>query len=439
MNRRELLSSAVGIALTAAAAGAGGESAKPTAARKASGYPRGFLWGVATAGHQVEGNNVNSDIWLFEHVQPTVFVERSGDACDHYHRYGEDIALVQELGFNTFRLSVEWARIEPAPGQFSTAELEHYRRVLAACREHGLKPFVTFNHFAVPRWFAADGGWENAASPDLFARYCDRAARHLGDLMYAATTFNEPNLGWLLRWLLPPPVFAVMKEMQASAARATGSQHFSSVQMGDQERMLPQLLSAHRKAFAAIKAAAPHAPCGATLALVDDQAVGRDSKRDRKREEVNGPWLESARDDDYDGVQTYSRNRIDKNGVMPPPDGAEKTQTGDEFYPEALEATIRYAAKATGRPVYVTENGVATTDDSRRIEYIDRALAGVRRCLADGLDVRGYIHWTLLDNFEWIFGYGPKFGLVAVDRETQRRTPKPSARHLGDIARAAAS
>jgi beta-glucosidase len=392
---------------------------------------------VAGAGHQIEGNNVNSDIWLLEQVQPTIFGEPSGDACDFYHRYAEDIALVQDLGFNTLRLSVEWARIEPAPGQFSTAELDHYLRVLTTCREHGLEPFVTFNHFAVPRWFAAQGGWENQGSPDLFARYCERTVKHLGHLMHAAATFNEPNLAALLQWLLPPPVHEAKKAMLAAAARATGSERFSSAQVGDPQKMLPQLLSAHRKAYNVIKAAAPQVPCGVTLALVDDQAVGKDSKRDYKRQEVNGAWLEAARSDDFVGVQTYSRQRIDKNGILPPPAGAETTQTGDEFYPEALEGTIRYAAKATGKPVYVTENGVATTDDTRRVEYIDRALAGVRRALADGVDVRSYIHWTLMDNFEWIFGYGPKFGLVAVDRATQRRTPKPSARHLGDIARAA--
>ena len=279
--------------------------------------------------------------------------------------------------------------------------------------------------------------WENPRSPDLFARYCERTARHLGDLIHVAATFNEPNLGFLLRWLLPPPLLETQKQMLAAAARATGSQRFSSLQMGDQVKLLPQLLSAHRKGSAAIKTAAPHAPCGVTLALVDDQAVGPDSQRDRKRREVNGPWLEAARSDDFVGVQTYSRNRIDKNGLLPPSKGTETTQTGDEFYPEALEATIRYAAQETGKPVYVTENGSATTDDTRRIVYIDRALAGVKRCLADGVDVRSYLHWTLLDNFEWIFGYGPRFGLVAIDRETQRRTPKPSARHLGDIARAA--
>lgn len=431
MNRRELLSSVIGATIAASA----GVGAATVNAKKKS-YPKGFLWGVAGAGHQIEGNNVNSDIWLLEHVEPTVFAERSGDACDHYHRYREDIALVKELGFNTLRMSVEWARIEPSRGEFSTAELDHYRRVLATCREHGIKPFVTFNHFATPRWFAAEGGWENSQSPDLFVRYCERTARHLGDLIHASATFNEPNLGLLLKWLLPPPVHDAMKAMLTSAARATGSQRFSSLQMGDQQKMLPQLLAAHRKAFEAIKSVMPQAPCGATLALVDDQAVGPDSQRDAKRAEVNQSWLQSARSDDFVAVQTYSRQLIDKNGVTPPPEKSEKTQTGDEFYPEALEGTIRYAAQETGKPVYVTENGIATTDDTRRIAYIDRALAGVQRCLADGVDVRSYIHWTLLDNFEWIFGYGPKFGLIAVDRSTQRRTPKPSARHLGAIAKA---
>ena len=429
MNRREALGSAIGVAL---ASSVGAVASAASSARQK--YPPGFLWGVAGAGHQIEGNNVNSDIWFLEHVRPTVFPEPSGDACDHYHRYRDDIALVKALGFNTLRMSIEWARIEPAPGEFSRAELEHYRRVLATCQEHGLKPFVTFSHFATPRWFAADGGWENPRSPEMFVRYCERAAQHLGDLIHASATFNEPNLGLLLQWILPPPVHEAMGAMLSAAARATGTPRFSSFQMGDQDKMLPNLLSAHRKAFTAIKAANAHAPCGATLALVDDQAVGPESQRDRKRAAVNDAWLQSARSDDYVAVQTYSRQHDRRNGIMPLPEGAEKTQTGDEFYPEALEGTIRYAARETGKPVYVTENGIATADDARRIVYIDRALAGVQRCLADGIDVRGYMHWTLLDNFEWIFGYGPKFGLVAVDRNTQRRTPKPSAYHLGALA-----
>jgi beta-glucosidase len=144
--------------------------------RVSAAFPQDFLWGAAGSGHQIEGGNVNSDSWLVEHVEGTVFHEPSGDACDHYHRYRNDIALLAELGLNAYRFSLEWSRIEPERGQFSVAELDHYRRVLGACHEHGVTPLVTLNHFTCPRWFAGLGGWESASSPELFARYCERAS-----------------------------------------------------------------------------------------------------------------------------------------------------------------------------------------------------------------------------------------------------------------------
>src|SRR6266536_6016760 len=150
--------------------------------------PPGFLWGAATAAHQVEGNNINSDLWVLEHVRSTIFVEPSLDACDHYRHYPEDIALLASLGLNTYRFSIEWARIEPERGYFSTAALEHYRRMLASCHEHRITPMVTFYHFTSPRWFAAMGGWEKAPAVDLFVRYCERTSRHLGDLISVAST-----------------------------------------------------------------------------------------------------------------------------------------------------------------------------------------------------------------------------------------------------------
>src|ERR1700722_15985585 len=146
---------------------AAGQTNKPQAPAAAK-WPAGFLWGAATAGHQVEGSNVNSDVWMLEHVKPTIFAESSGDACDQYQRYAEDIATLARLGFNSYRFSLEWARIEPAPGEYLRAELDHYRRVIACCREHGVAPVVTFNHATTPRWFAAQGGWENAQSPEFF-------------------------------------------------------------------------------------------------------------------------------------------------------------------------------------------------------------------------------------------------------------------------------
>lgn len=401
----------------------------------AKSFPKGFLWGAATAAHQVEGNNVNNDNWLLEHVKPTLFAEPSGDACDHYHRYADDIKLLASLGFNSYRFSLEWARIEPEEGFFSSAELDHYRRMLAACQENHLAPMVTFNHFTLPRWLAARGGWENPAAADLFARYCERAAKHLGDLIACAATLNEPNIPLLLSWLKIPIPPDVVHGMLAAAARATGSDRFSFFLLSPGDKTADTLVAAHHRGLAAMKSGPGRYPVGVTIALADDQAVGADSARDRKRAHVYGPWLGAAAKSDFVGVQTYSRARVGQDGDLPPEPGVELTQMGYEFWPEALEQTIRYAAAQAKVPVYVTENGIGTDDDTRRIEYVKRALAGVQKCLADGVDVRGYVHWSLLDNFEWIFGYRPTFGLVAVNRDTQARTVKPSARFLGDIAR----
>jgi len=440
ITRRTFLSTslaATGSALTGVReARAGGRRGRLAAD---GGFPKGFLWGAATAAHQVEGNNVNSDAWVLEHIKPTLFAEASGDACDFYHRYRDDVALSASLGLNAFRFSIEWARIEPEPGVYSIAELDHYRRLLAACHEKGLRPFVTFWHFTCPRWVAALGGWENAVTADHFARYCERAAKHLGDLIGAAATFNEPNVPVLLEWVfarLPQNPFANADAVLKAAARSIGAERFSFFVFGNGEAARDVMLPAHHRALAAIKSGPGKYPVGVTLAIADEQAVGDPAPRDLKRQKLYGPWLEAAGRSDFIGVQTYTRARVGKDGDLPPEPGGELTQMGYEFWPEALEQTIRYAAERTKVPVYVTENGVATDDDTRRVAYIERALAGVRKCLADGVDVRGYFHWSLLDNFEWNFGYRPKFGLVAVNRGTFERTVKPSARRLGAIARA---
>lgn len=420
-----------------AAGSAGLLSRNPLPARTPApfSFPQNFLWGCATAAHQVEGNNVGSDFWLLEHLKNTIFAEPSGDACDHYHLYRQDLQTVAKLGFNAYRFSIEWARVEPEPGCYSRAELEHYRRLAAACRELSLTPVATFHHFTSPRWLAAAGGWEEPSAADRFVRFCERTSRHLGDLLGGAATFNEPNIGVVLASM---PMFRAMPVQSAleEAARAVGSNRFSSFLLGDPRKNRDTMLIAHRRAFEAIKAGPGRFPVGLTLALSDDQAVaGGESRRDRMRAEHYGAFLESARKDDFLGVQTYTRSRTGPEGALPNEPGVEVTQMGYEFYPEALEQTIRYAISQARVPVIVTENGIGTEDDSRRSVYIERALTGVARCLRDGLDVRGYFYWSLLDNFEWMLGYRPKFGLVAVNRETQERTVKPSARYIGGIAR----
>lgn len=409
---------------------------KPAASKS---FPTKFLWGAATAAHQVEGNNVNSDSWLLEYLPHSMYKEPSGDACDHYHLYEQDINLLADLGFNAYRFSIEWARIEPEKAHFSRAELEHYRHMLEACHRRGLTPLVTYSHFTLPRWFAFQGAWENPESADLFARYCERATAHLGDLISYAATFNEPDLPYLFRWLAPPGtppgsnLAATMTANKEKARQQLKAPLFSSFLIGDAEKSRENMIAAHTRGKSAIKSVKSSIPVGLTLAMEDDQPAGPNSRFAEKQADVYGPWLKLAKQDDFIGVQTYTRQRIGSR-ALPPPEGAELTQVGNEFYPEALEHTVRYASKEAGVPVIVTENGVATENDARRVEYIQRAVAGLKRCVDDGIDVRGYIHWSFLDNFEWIFGYGPKFGLVAVDRETQKRTVKPSATMLGKIA-----
>ncbi len=402
-------------------------------------FPDEFLWGTATAAHQVEGGNVNCDCWALEHTPTRLFRESSGDGCDQFHLYREDIALLARLGFNAYRFSIEWARIEPEDGEFSRAALDHYRRVLGACHEHGLKALVTFHHFTSPRWIAARGGWESQLTAERFGRYCERAARHLGDLIDVACTINELNLGDELKVIgvVPPDDVIVRLPWRKEAARAHGSDTFSAFPFCVTTQCRDVIIEGHRRAVDALRSGPGKFPVGMTVALQDMQAVaGGEEARDRARRQGEDYYLEAARGDDYVGVQTYSRVRFGPDGLMGPEAGVELTQMGYEFWPEALEAEIRHASAVARVPVIVTENGIGTEEDSRRIAYVERALKGVTRCIQSGIDVRGYFYWSGFDNFEWILGYGPKFGLIAVDRETQERKLKPSAEWLGGIARA---
>jgi beta-glucosidase len=401
-------------------------------------FPDKFIWGTATAGHQVEGDNVNSDFWVMEHVQDTVFREPSGDACDQYHLYEKDIDLLASLGFNAYRFSIEWSRIEPEEGFFSTAQLEHYRRMLTYCWQNEITPFVTLHHFSSPKWVAAKGGWDNMEVIESFAKYTAKVIDYMGDLFGGVCTFNEINLPIALQLsgTLPSNEKLAALPMMAQSADAVGSDEFSAFLFGNSTKSAENMLAAHKKAVPILKAGPGEFPVGLTLALQEIQAfAGGELIADDQRALIGDHFMKACEGDDFIGVQTYSRNLVGPDGAQKPPADTEKTMMGYEFYPHALEETIRWAAEVSGCPIFVTESGLATEDDSRRIAYIDQALLGVKRCLDDGIDVRGYFYWSMLDNFEWMMGYEPKFGLIAVDRATQIRKAKPSARHLGDIAR----
>lgn len=433
LSRREL------VATGAIVAGSALLPASTIAASRTRYFPKRFLWGASTSSYQIEGNGTSSDIWLLEQVKPTLYRERSSDACDFLHRWERDLDLLRSLGLKAFRFSFEWARIEPEAGQFSTAYLDHYRRIVDGCLERGITPVTTFNHFSAPRWFASRNGWLHEEAPALFARYCERVSSHMGDRLRYAITINEPNIEHLLKWAkLPPELQGLKRAMRAAAAKAAGTEQFSaftSILPEEMDTFRDRLVAAHKAGRAAIRANSPNVKVGVSIALSDDQALGDPTQRDLKRQEVYEPWFAASAGDDFIGIQNYDRTVFGPHGILPPPNGVTLNQLGAEVYPQSLAGAVRYAHERTRLPVFITEHGVATEDDRVRSEFISASLNGMAAVLADGVPVTGYLHWSLLDNFEWIFGFGPKFGLVAVDRATQSRTPKPSARLLGQIAR----
>lgn len=434
LDRRTMIASAGALAASAPALA---KAAKGAASPR---FPQGFLWGASTAPHQIEGNNTTSDLWFIEHQQPTVFATPSGDAANSLLLWEQDLDLARGIGLNCYRFGIEWARIEPEKGQFSQAMLDHYARVIDGCRARGLAPVVTFSHFTAPRWFSAQGGWANPESADLFARFADKATRHFGDRIHAAITFNEPNILLLLQNAnVPPQLWDIQKLTLDTAARRLGVPRFLCANVAGKDD-LPDLqrglLAAHQAGKAAIKAAAPKLPVGFSLAMMDDQAVGKGSQRDMRRQQMYGAWLEVAKGDDFIGVQNYERALWGAEGRLPAPPGSVLNWSGSEVWAPSLAGAVRYAHQATGVPILVSEHGVGTDDDSIRAAFIPAALTHLKAAIDDGVPVMGYCHWSLIDNFEWIFGYKPKFGLARYDPVTFARTAKPSAAVLGAIARA---
>ena len=422
-------------------------------------FPKGFLIGAATAAHQVEGNNIHSDYWAQEHMQFTSFNEPSGDACDHYHRFEEEIRLLAEAGLNASRFSIEWARIEPQPGVFDENEIGHYRKVLLCCREHGVEPIVTMHHFTSPKWLIEQGGWEVEGTVEHFARYCKYVVEKLGDLMHYVCTINEANMGIQVAAIarrytllmqrkmkaegqiqvginLENPMMARMKQQAMEHMRLFGTpqpQVFVAPRTPEGDLLV---MKAHQAAKAAMKAVKPDLKVGITLSLHDIQPQpGGEAMAQKEWDEEFLHYLPYIREDDFFGLQNYTRTLMGPEGSLPVPQGAETTQMEYEFYPQALGHVIRTVHRSLQIPIMVTENGVAVADDERRAAFIEEALKGVQGCAEDGIPVLGYMYWSLLDNFEWQKGFSMTFGLVAVDRATQQRTPKGSLAFLGSFTR----
>ncbi len=421
-------------------------------------FPKDFLIGASTAAHQVEGSNIHSDYWAQEQMPQSSFTEPSGIACDHYNRYEEDIRLMAQAGLNAYRFSVEWARIEPEEGQFDEKEIGHYRKVIRCCRENGVEPMVTLMHFTSPVWLIKKGGWGAESTIGYFRRYAAYVAEKLGDEIKYICTINEANMGLQLAAISKR--FQLMaRQAQKNAQKAEGTvqvginfqKMMENMKFVAQENTTvfgtpqPQIFvssrtpegdalvfRAHQAAKEAIKAIHPEIQVGITLSLHDLQAMpGGVAFVENAWDEEFRHYLPFIQDDDFLGVQNYTRTQYGPEGQLPCPEGAELTQMDYEFYPEALEHVIRKVHEDFRGNLIITENGIATADDTRRVEFIRRALLGVESCLNDGIPVKGYCHWSLMDNFEWQKGFSMTFGLIAVDRATQERKPKESLKYLG--------
>jgi beta-glucosidase len=383
-------------------------------------FPDGFTWGTATAAHQIEGGNTNNDWWAFEHTPGSGCAESSGDACDSWNRWQEDADLVAQLGLDNYRFSVEWSRIEPSEGEFSRAALAHYKAICEGLAARGIDPVVTFHHFTTPKWLTQQGGWERKLAVKRFARFCEVVADALKGTMSRACTINEPNIVATMGWhagMFPPGKTDKKLSRKVAANLAAG----------------------HRAATEAIRDRAPGVPVGLTLSMTDYQlAPGGEKKLDSIRGHSEDVFLDATAGDDFLGVQVYTRMLIGPQGWAGYEPGVPVLDMGYEFYPASLGNCLRRAWSYTGGalPLLVTENGIGTTDDGQRIDYVHQALAGVLDAVDAGVDVRGYTYWSLLDNFEWALGYVPRFGIVNVDRATFARSLKPSATWLASVAAA---
>ncbi len=406
-------------------------------------FPDNFLWGAATASHQVEGNNTNDwSEWekanaprltreapsKFAHLpgwtekfgaeasRPENYI--SGIACDHYHRYEEDFDIAKSLHHTAYRFSIEWSRVESEEGTWGEKEIEHYRDVVRSLRERNIEPFVTLWHWTLPLWLARQGGILAPNFPMYFARYAEKIAGALGNNVKFWITLNEPDVVTshaYLKAAWPPQEKSLVKFLRANFA----------------------LIKAHKQAYVILKKRLPDSEIGIAKHQISFE-LGKNTLVNRILKKIahyfwNRWFLNRIKNhQDFIGLNHYNRNVIN-NGFYKN-SNERLTDFGWEFYPESIYQAL-IELKPYKKPIYITENGLADRDDTLRKEFLMRALSSVHRAIQDGADVRGYLHWSLLDNFEWDKGFWPCFGLVAVDHTTLERKVRPSAEYYADICR----
>lgn len=391
-------------------------------------FPEGFWWGSGISSHQVEGGNRNNDWWAFETRDRITGGDRSGQACDHYHRYETDFRHAADLGQNTVKISVEWSRVEPRPGEYDETELEHYAAVVESMRDVGLQPIVVLHHFTNPMWLEGYGWWDGAQVPAMFSAYCRVVAARLAGSVDTWITINEPMLLATAGY-----VFGVWPPERRSLPAG--------------RRVARNLVTAHRLAYDAVHDVAGVCRVGPAINVTALKHPGKPTVPDRL---LGGPldWLANhyfldsvCEHADFIGVQYYSRATVAQllsGDPLAVPRGMRrlpKTDMGWEIYPKGLYYMVRDVWRRCELPIVVTENGIADASDTKRAQFIRDHLVWLHRAIEEGVDVRGYLYWSLMDNFEWREGFKPRFGLLEVDYESQARTVRESARFYERVCR----
>lgn len=416
-------------------------------------FPQAFLWGAAMSAHQVEGENVYSDWWAWE--QTGSVRDRSGLACDHYRRFREDFDMAKLLHHNAHRFSIEWSRIEPEQGRWDEQAISHYQQVVSALKERHIEPIVTLFHFTSPQWFSKLGGWRHPQAIERFGRYVERVVDAIGPSVRYWITFNEPAI--------------YVYQGYVAGAWPPGQRSWLAA-----FRVLERLLHAHTMAYHLIHARLDGQESRPLVGFAKHMVVftpcNPRSRKDRlatwvRQNYFNGAIAESfgrghllprlqhllrrslhRRYLDFIGLNYYTRDFVHFRGwtwgklfgevcsLTHHPDAGVRNSLGWEIYPEGIYQCLKQLARA-GLPVLVTENGICTNDDGQRAQFIHDHLAQIARAMSEGVPVLGYLHWSLLDNYEWHEGFTPRFGLAEVDYATQARRMRPSARYLAIVAK----
>lgn len=383
-------------------------------------FPEGFLWGAATSAHQVEGDNKLSDWWEWEqsHLPP---LKRSGKTTNQYELFAEDFKLLKNLGHNSHRLSIEWSRIEPTEGNFDQSAIDHYIKVLETLKAKDVTVMLTLHHFTNPIWFSKKGGWENSHAPALFERFVKTIVPKIQAYVDLWITINEPEVlawGGYLEAKWPP-----QKKSKIALLKVTWN-----------------LAQAHKRAYKAIHSLLPNAQVGIAHNVSSFEAFHRHSILEDALEwfmdvSINHffYFLTGKSTHDFLGLNYYFNQYISFDGDKRIPKlvdiestKKEVSDLGWEIHPEGM-FDILMDFSDYHKPIYITENGLASTNDDRRVRFLLSYLKEIYHAISSGARVKGYFHWSLLDNFEWADGFTPRFGLVEVDYKTFKRTPRPSA------------